>query len=647
MGHKISREQIDPGVKDHIMSFVGDVADLETEVNTDIISAVNSLMVDRVDNAENMGKLANAIGEPVTANHSVDEVVEGLGEMLSTFKTNMMNSGVVVESSDKFKSLIDKIKGLTEGEGNKGIQYAEGETTVDLQYIDSSTYVNQTQILDFTPSIVFVTYTGYNNGNDNFSYTVYGNGYTVTETVNNIYFYNSDNNYRYITVYRDTQGTQYEDYVNMYITTSKNKFDVYHCQHNVYGVELSYKWYAIGVGEEDTTLRDSLASILTDEGVSVTEEDDMASLISKVDTEFDDKRQELIDIMNNKGLNIDNDSTFDEIFDNINNMPAIGTLDVVVANELPTTVTDNKIVILSDVITDNFAFCAAPPVVGTDVNEGDIAIQYLGTKDALNIYYEVIKGISFYMTYCYQVINGSLVERDLYYGKNGEWVKLNHTVLIMNASKGIYADISDNLTIYGKLAEVPESTYDSDSYSSSSYTYTKLDDGEIITTMRNSDGNLEITVEPTGYSSSFEYIDFEGDGYYSSTNYVEGYSYVNLYTHKPIDITGINTLEIDIYAPMSRVISSANSERYNGKTTLMLGLVDASSSVFESKPTTDDFVAYISQTDTDTTVDEKLKIDVSGYSGDYKILIHYGTNYRSGANENPKTFIVRSIEVVR
>ena len=321
MGHKISKEQIDPGVKDHIMSFVGDIADLETEVNTDIISAVNSLMVDRVDNAENMGKLANAIGEPVTANHSVDEVVEGLGEMLSTFKTNMMNSGVVVESSDKFKQLIDKIKGLTEGEGNKGIQFAEGETTVDLQYIDSSTYVNQTQILDFTPSIVFVTYTGYNNGNDNFSYTVYGNSYTVTETVNNIYFYNSDNNYRYITVYRNTQGTQYEDYVDMYITTSKNKFDVYHCQHNVYGVELSYKWYAIGVGEEDTTLRDSLAAILTEEGVDVTEEDDMASLINKTDVEFNDKNNEmnsrkqgLVDTLLNKSINANNTMTWEELY---------------------------------------------------------------------------------------------------------------------------------------------------------------------------------------------------------------------------------------------------------------------------------------------------------------------------------------------
>ena len=621
MGHKISKEQIDPGVKDHIMSFVGDIADLETEVNTDIISAVNSLMVDRVDNTENMGKLANAIGEPVTANHSVDEVVEGLGEMLSTFKTNMMNSGVMVESGDKFKSLIDKIKGLTEGEGNKGIQYVEG--SVGGYSSDTNIYNGYTieANFGFTPTILFVQLANfYYNSSNNYSNIIISN-------ISNLY--NNSYEVLWIESFDDT-------YFTLKTPISSN-----------ITAKGTVKWYAIGVGEEDTTLRDSLASILQEEGVSVTEEDDMASLISKVDSEFENKRQELIDIMNNKGLDIDNDSTFDEIFDNINNMPAIGTLDVVVANELPTTVTDNKIVILSDVITDNFAFCAAPPVIGTDVNEGDIAIQYLGTKDALNIYYEVIKGISFYMTYCYQVINGSLVERDLYYGKNGEWVKLNHTVLIMNPSKGIYADISDNLTIYGKLAEVPESSYDNDGYTSSSHTYSKLDDGEIIKTMRNSDGNLEITVEPTGYSSSFEYVDFEGDGYYSSTDYVEGYSYVNLYTHKPIDITGINTLEIDIYAQMSKVISSNNSDKYNGKTTLMLGLVNASSSVFESKPATGDFVAYILKTDTNTTVNEKLKIDVSGYNGDYKILIHYGTNYRSGGKENPKTFIVRSIEVVR
>ena len=57
--------------------------------------------------------------------------------------------------------------------------------------------------------------------------------------------------------------------------------------HTIIPSGAKIKWYAIGVGEEDTTLRDSLASILQEEGVSVTEEDDMASLISKVDEEFD------------------------------------------------------------------------------------------------------------------------------------------------------------------------------------------------------------------------------------------------------------------------------------------------------------------------------------------------------------------------
>jgi hypothetical protein len=46
----------------------------------------------------------------------------------------------------------------------------------------------------------------------------------------------------------------------------------------------NYSIMAFGVGEEDTTLRDSLASILENKGVDVTEEDDMASLINKVST---------------------------------------------------------------------------------------------------------------------------------------------------------------------------------------------------------------------------------------------------------------------------------------------------------------------------------------------------------------------------
>ena len=84
-------------------------------------------------------------------------------------------------------------------------------------------------------------------------------------------------------------------------------------------------YYAIGVGEEDTALRDSLASILQEEGVNVTEEDDMASLISKVDEEFTEKnyeigdlKQGLIDTLTSKGINVDDSLSFDELLDLVN-----------------------------------------------------------------------------------------------------------------------------------------------------------------------------------------------------------------------------------------------------------------------------------------------------------------------------------------
>ena len=320
MGHKISKEQIDPGVKDHIMSFVGNVADLETEVNTDIISAVNSLMVDRVDNAENMGKLANAIGEPVTANHSIDEVVEGLGEMLSTFKTNMMNSGVVVESSDKFKQLIDKIKGLTEGEGgNSGIQFAmgEGNWTVSASNWGVPNEITIETNIGFIPSYIICKLSRVS--------VYFSNGSSSQGlNINNVFLSNLS----------PIDATIFDNYMSYGIPNSdifiknitENSFVLAETCTNVSGASSRMsgtltEWYAIGVGEEDTTLRDSLASILEEEGVSVSEEDDMASLISKVDEEFENKdnemsgvKQELVDALIAKGVeDITYDTNWEEL----------------------------------------------------------------------------------------------------------------------------------------------------------------------------------------------------------------------------------------------------------------------------------------------------------------------------------------------
>ena len=396
MGHKISKEQIDPGVKDRIMSFVGDVADLETEVNTDIISAVNSLLVDRVDNAENMGKLANAIGEPVTANHSVDEVVEGLGEMLSTFKTNMMNSGVMVESSDKFKQLIDKIKGLTEGEGNKGIQFASGE--IDNSSIDvfsNKSYTIQTD-LSFTPNYIFV----------------YTEAFGMNNATNVVF-----SNINPITVEFSSYGTGSVSITD--ITSSA--FNINYTNNSSYSIWGTYngRWYAIGVGEEDTTLRDSLASILIDEGVNVTEEDNMASLITKVDEEFDRKNNEIENI---------------------------GGLDIICATELPNEVVNNQVVLITDVEPSIIKLTTVEKCNPTV--EGEINISY-NVKENLNPLY-ISQGNILTVLYLYQakLYNNDTVNiLPAYIGVDNTWKDLNETLVILDAENRIAnSEYFNNLT---------------------------------------------------------------------------------------------------------------------------------------------------------------------------------------------------------
>ena len=224
----------------------------------------------------------------MTAEESFDEMSSDINSLLSTFKTNMMNNGVVVESGDKFKQLIEKIKGLTEGEGNKGIQYAEGMAD-SINYKNFYRYENNSAThrmgfieisIPFEPTLIYA-YTEYkyvSNGGSNY-----------TNYTSDVIFDNIKNEYTSAFIYT------YTDSINLYRVLNEYNNGVCHLPVS-YAVSTesttpitTCHWYAIGVGEEDTTLRDSLASILQDEGVSVTEEDDMASLISKVDEEFDNK----------------------------------------------------------------------------------------------------------------------------------------------------------------------------------------------------------------------------------------------------------------------------------------------------------------------------------------------------------------------
>ena len=230
----------------------------------DLVGAINELF-----QSANNGKelIANAIGEPLSKEDTFSAMSNDINSLLSTFKTNMMNNGVVVESGDKFKALIDKIATMVEEGSGKGIQYAEGELSATLE---SSDRVQVNYNFGFTPTIVFV------NVSSTSSYDDY-----VYSTKNPNVCVSSVNSQSLIPIYAGDTYTYNSGYMSIENITDTG-FEIKSTAPSDTSMSVNH-WYAIGVGEEDTTLRDSLANILENKGVDVTEEDDMASLISKVD----------------------------------------------------------------------------------------------------------------------------------------------------------------------------------------------------------------------------------------------------------------------------------------------------------------------------------------------------------------------------
>ena len=244
-----------------------------------IVGAINELF-----QSANNGKelIASAIGEPLDASDTFSAMSNDINSLLSTFKTNMMNNGVTVGSRDKFKALIDKIATLADSEG-KGIQISTGHFDITTLQpasegmgVLTSNQLNFNPPLNFTPDRVILSIPKLQLGSS------VGGDYTNHSIDSEIH---RSLNHRF-TVY-DENGKE----INMYISTvidgitaegfvlNAGKNNTNYALTTPEGID----WFAIGVGEEDTTLRDSLADILGDKGVYVTEEDDMASLITKVE----------------------------------------------------------------------------------------------------------------------------------------------------------------------------------------------------------------------------------------------------------------------------------------------------------------------------------------------------------------------------
>ena len=211
--------------------------------NKTIVGAINEIYGKEI--------IADAIGEPLKASDTFQTMSNDINNLLSTFKTNMMNAGVVVESGDKFKQLIDKIKGLTEGEGNKGVQFAEG--TCNL-VSPSDVIVSN---LTFKPVIILL----HSEINTSLGIVMYNS------------FIDSTLTYQY---YNDEYRPYTLDNYNYYVNDTGFKIRA-----NVFSSSYEIKYYAIGVGEEDTTIESSIISILKTKG-------------------YDESKDNIIDFIENK-----------------------------------------------------------------------------------------------------------------------------------------------------------------------------------------------------------------------------------------------------------------------------------------------------------------------------------------------------------
>ena len=240
-----------------LFGYIQAVSDesLETKDKT-IVGAINELIqnsnsnkteINNLTNEISNGKqlIANAIGEPLDSNDTFSAMSNDINGLLSTFKTNMMNNGVVVEGTDKFKQLIDKLATLADNEG-KGIKYANGICTRSSyssgEYGSGTTYtINIETNLTFVPDIIFVRM-GYNNVGSTSNVSNKSNLY-----ISNLMEFNED-----YTAYSDINKISINNITKegfqINVTTSRDSIGLFN------------DWYAIGVGEESNSGLDIISA---------------------------------------------------------------------------------------------------------------------------------------------------------------------------------------------------------------------------------------------------------------------------------------------------------------------------------------------------------------------------------------------------
>lgn len=278
---------------------------LQTE-NKDLVGAINELF-----QSANNGKelIASAIGEPLNAEDTFSAMSNDINGLLSTFKTNMMKNGVTVESGDKFKSLIDKIATMVNDKNNKIILE---EQSIFTDRTGEWTIIKPGLVMTSDdPNIEY--YISWEQGGPHY-YKLYDEG-------NNVFSYHMDSeNNEYVgNIESRTWGTTFDA---EFVYDSTTNITTITCLAGSFFLNPPGDFILlIRKRDEYDNLRDSLADILENKGVEVSPEDDMADLITKVDS-----------------------------------ISSSGGLDIISATELPATGRENQICVITDNPTDYFSF---------------------------------------------------------------------------------------------------------------------------------------------------------------------------------------------------------------------------------------------------------------------------------------------------
>ena len=181
---------------------------------------------------------------------------------------------------------------------------------------------------------------------------------------------------------------------------------------NAIGKPLSKEDTFSAMSDKINNIKSDLKQVLTDEGVSVSNEDNMDSLITKVDEEFDRKNTE---------------------------MENSGGLDIISATELPATGKENQICVITDNPVDKFFVTNFK----SDIPEGYDGIALVLSTTATNNPIETVTGTQTLKLHFLITLQNNN-SKTTYVFKNGSWQVLTKGVVLMITNTGLF-----NTDIFG------------------------------------------------------------------------------------------------------------------------------------------------------------------------------------------------------